>query len=147
MTLIQLHKNTKYDLTEFFEDNKKDWVYFHPHKANVKTLNEILKKSNKDFYGILVNKKNEIIGYGILRGWDKGFDIPSLGIIINKKFRGKGFSTKLMEELHNICRKRESKTIRLTVDKKNYNAIQLYKKLGYDLTEKDKKNLVGFKQL
>lgn len=150
MKIIELNFNSlnrlSNKLSNFFENNKSDY-YFHPHNLNFDTLLNIIKATTKDFYGIFMNNNNNIIGYGILRGWDEGYNVPSLGILIDKNYRNKGYSKKIMKELHNIAKIRGASTIRLTVLKENLTAINLYKNIGYKLLEKDKNNLIGFKQI
>ena len=87
--------------------------------------------------------ENKIIGYGLLRGWDEGYDIPSLGIMIDSSYRGKGLSYQMMEYLHKAAKEKNASQIRLTVYKQNNKAISLYKKLGYTFSEKNEEELIG----
>jgi len=130
----------------FFKNNLESAQFFNPHDLNSKSLSIILETVNKDKYILFMDDIN-IIGYGLLRGWDEGFDIPSLGIMIDQAYKGTGSSYKIMELLHSIAKSNGANKVRLTVLKKNLSAINLYKNIGYDLTEKDKNNLIGFKQL
>ena len=78
----------------------------------------------------------------MLRGFDEGYKIPSLGIIIHPNYRGFGFG-KLMLNMAIIEAKLIGcKKIRLTVDEDNIIAKKLYKKAGFKF-----KNEVGIKQL
>lgn len=150
MNLIRLNKKNILDFKElisyFFEHNKESWIFFNPHNPSWSTLNNIIKGTEKDFYGIFLYKNN-LIGYGILRGWDEGFEIPSLGIIVDKDFRGKGFGNIIMNKLHQKAKEFGANRVRLTILKENYNAINLYNKLGYKLSELNNKKLIGFKKL
>jgi len=134
------------DIDIFFETNREDYEFFHPHEFSWGALKNIILTKSKDSYVIMV-ENGAIAGYGLLRGWDEGYDIPSLGIIIDKKSRGNGLSKILMEELHNKAKKCGSTKVRLTVFKENYNAVNLYNNIGYDLTELNEKVLVGIKKL
>jgi ribosomal protein S18 acetylase RimI-like enzyme len=150
MILIQLNNQNIYDFKKeisfFFLNNKDSYYFFHPHKLNWNTLKHIVKKSKKNFYSILLDE-NIICGYGILRGWDEMYEIPSLGIIIDKNYRGKGISIFLMNELHKIVKENGANKVRLTVLKENKPAISLYKKIGYDINELDENTLIGVKDV
>jgi RimJ/RimL family protein N-acetyltransferase len=138
--------NYKDKIQKFFEDNKYEEKLFSPHPLSIEGfLIEIVNKKD-DVYCFTIFEE-EICAYGILRGWDEGFKIPSLGIMISKKFRGKGLSYVMMEYLHNLTKEKGYNQIRLRVYKENYKAISLYKKLGYVLTDFDEDKFIGFKTL
>jgi len=149
MDYIELDKNNidryKNQINYFFEKNKEDYNFFHPHPLNWESLKSIINKKNKDVYVIVFDER--LIGYGILRGWDDGYEIPSLGILISKHFRGKGYSIPFMNYLHKISKERESNQIRLTVYKENKTAVSLYNKLGYVFSNKNENELIGIKDL
>ena len=130
----------------FFKENIEDGNFFHPHDLTWESLKNIILTKSKDSYVIMIVDAH-IAGYGLLRGWDEGYEIPSLGIMISKDYRGKGLASAMMEELHRIARQKNSKKVRLTVLKENLTAISLYKKLGYKLEDLNKQNLIGFKNL
>ena len=136
------------DLIEsFFEGvSKDDELFFHPHPLNIIGFQKEISNKEKNLYFFGENK-GKFIGYGILRGWDEGYDVPSLGILISKKYKGKGYGLDMMEYLEIQSRKKRAKRIRLTVLKKNLKAISLYKQLGYTLSDYDEFNLIGFKNL
>jgi len=133
-------------IDEFFKRNEKDYEFFHPHKFSYfSLLNEVLQH-DKDYYVFLMDNDN-VVGYGLLRGWQEGYEIPSLGIMIDVDFRGKGFSSQMMQHLHEIAKTKGSDKIRLTVYKENKTAICLYNKLGYEFSDKNENELVGIKNL
>ena len=130
----------------FFEDNEDSYEFFHPHKFTYEDFGNELKTHPGDIYVFYMNL-NKILGYGMLRGWSEGYDIPSLGIMIDKDERGQGYSYDLMKYLHMLAGSRGSKKVRLTVFKENKNAISLYKKLGYNFTDKNEHELIGIKDI
>lgn len=67
----------------------------------------------------------------MLRGWDEGFDIPSLGIIVDPKARGYGLGKLLMIYMHYLAKSRHASAIRLKVYPQNLRAIAIYRELGY----------------
>lgn len=118
---------------------------FHPHAFDTKTIESIIKFSidGPDEYWLL-GDQNEIVAYGLLRGWSEGFIIPSIGIAVSPNHRCHGFGKKMMLFLHSRARYRGSTKVRLTVYKQNIAAIQLYTKLGYILEPYSDQSLVGF---
>jgi [ribosomal protein S18]-alanine N-acetyltransferase len=133
-------------INHFFERNQESYSFFHPHEFSYIGLwNEIINKK-KDYYVFLIDA-DTIAGYGMLRGWDEGFEIPSLGILTDINYRGQGISSKIMDHLHEIAKKEGSDKIRLTVYKENKIAISLYNKLGYVFSDKNENELIGIKKL
>ena len=138
----KLNPFNSFGLYRFLKNNKDE--FFTPHKFDYLT---ILKNCfNKDIYIIqLIDKK--IVGYGMLRGWEEGYEIPILGIIIDKNYRGMGLSKDLMNFLHNIARTKGSIKVMLKVYKNNIVAINLYKKCNYEFTDYNNELLVGYKTI
>lgn len=69
--------------------------------------------------------------YGFLRGWDDGYDVPSLGIAVATDAQGQGHGRAMMLALHEAARERGAQSIRLRVHPDNTRARQLYESLGY----------------
>lgn len=149
MKLVEIYyKNIhefKNALEKFFDQNIDSSIFFHPHSFSYSGISEELKTHSLDYYVLMLDNE-KIAGYGMLRGWSEGYLIPSLGIIISNEFRKKGLSAILMNHLHDIAKKRNSKKIRLTVEINNYPAISLYSNLGYILSPLNN-NLLGIKEL
>jgi len=140
------YKTYKSDIQNFFIENSEDQKFFHPHGFTVEEFYEEIKDKEKDMYFFL-SDDGKFVGYGILRGWDEGYKIPSLGIIIDKDGRGKGYALSLMRWLHGKAAKEGADKVRLTVYKENKAAISLYNKLGYVFSDKNEKELIGIKNL
>ena len=120
--------------------------YFQPHPLTPEHASIIANYHGNDFYSFAL--LNDIaIGYGMLRGWDDGYDIPSLGLTIHPQFRGVGIGSLLIHYLHTVAMLRGCDNIRLRVNNYNYRAIKLYKKLGYEFKEDSKDYLLGFLKL
>ena len=120
---------------------------FKPHPFTDKAVKERLNYKGKDYYCLLVDE-SEVVGYGMLRGWDEGYDIPSLGIAVRPGLQGTGRGRSIMQHLHDEARRLGAKKIRLRVKKDNEPAIRLYREFGYDLkADKEKGFLVGFAKL
>lgn len=127
------------EIKEFFKAIKGD-KYFHPFPFNDESK-EMMSNAKKDMYMFYLNK-GKITGMYMLRGWDEGYEIPSFGMIVHPRHRGKGIGTAMLEEAIKICKKKKCKKIRLTADKDNVIARKMYIKAGF----KFNKN-IGFKTL
>jgi ribosomal protein S18 acetylase RimI-like enzyme len=120
--------------------------FFHPHPLTAEEAADRSNYSGKDFYCVML-QDNNVIGYGMLRGWDEGYAIPSLGIALDPSVRGQGYSRVLMNFLHDTARKRGADKVRLKVDSKNRAAIELYRSLGYVFESPSGQELIGFLDL
>jgi len=140
-------KSTDSDaLKEFFVDviENEDDKLFHPHGFGHADAISICNYLGKDLYYAVFSGET-VLGYGMLRGWDEGYDVPSLGIVISRKARGLGLGRMLMQFLHSAARNRGAESIRLTVLKNNAIAKKLYESLGYVFTESED-SFVGYLQ-
>lgn len=114
--------------------------FFHPFPFIKETIDKILY-ARDDLY-FLVYEQKKVVGFFMLRGWDEGFDIPSFGMVVHPKYRGLGIGTKMLNSAIDACIKRGVKKIRLTIDKENIVARNIYKKAGFKF-----KGNIGFKTL
>lgn len=111
------------------EENGDD-EFFHPHPFTVDIIETLARQEGRNLYYIFTEGES-IVGYAMLRGWDEGYEIPSLGIVIHPAFRRAGLGQLFINFLHVVARRRGSKKVRLRVCIHNEKAIQLYKKMGY----------------
>jgi ribosomal protein S18 acetylase RimI-like enzyme len=119
---------------------------FHPHPFTESAVDQILRDARKDLYYILAEGK-EVLGYGMLRGWDEGYEIPSLGIAIHPRVRGTGLGKVFMHFLHAAVRRRGGEKVRLRVNMSNGRARTLYERLGYRFQAQEGQYLVGYLEL
>jgi len=148
--IVRLNPDWLEHLQKFLEDLREsgDDIFFSPHIVDRDTINRLANSDTKDFYYLLVEDEN-VLGYGLLRGWDEGYAIPSLGMAIHPSVRGVGFGRLLMNFLHVVALHKGAKNMRLRVLKSNKKAIGLYTSLGYKFEEDklDAEFLVGFKDI
>lgn len=83
------------------------------------------------------------MGYGMLRGWEEGWAVPSLGLAIHPRFRGLGAGRRLLTHLHERARFRGADTVRLKVYRTTGAAIALYTSLGYRFEPSSDTELLG----
>lgn len=132
-------------LTDFFQSIQADQDYFHPHPFTWEQAEQLSQYNGKDLYYVVTTSDKIIIGYGMLRGWDEGYNIPSLGIIIHPEWRKTGLGFLLMSFLHQAAKEKGSEKIRLKVYPENIQAIRVYKKLGYIFENSlDNNQLIGY---
>lgn len=146
LEIRSLNNSLERSLLDFFGAlvEAGDNEYFHPHPFDPQEAQRLANYAGPDLYYVLV-EGNQVLGYGMLRGWEEGYEIPSLGIAIHPLARGLGLGKLLMLFLHASARRCGAARVRLKVYADNQPAICLYEKLGYVFLEKDNDGqLVGF---
>ncbi len=135
-------------LAAFFEDLTAagDTRQFHPHPMTFDEAKRRCEHTGRDFYGAMVQDGN-VVAYGMLRGWDAGFEVPSLGLAVHPAARGRGLGRTMMDWLHDVARREGAARVRLKVYPDNAPARELYESLGYVFGESEGGQLVGVKQL
>ncbi len=119
---------------------------FHPHALDLEGARQVCAAGGDDLYYVLA-AGDHILAYGLLRGWDEGYEMPSLGIAVHPEARGRGFGRLLMEFLHASARERGAPRVRLRVHPGNRAARALYDSLGYRFSGEDRGELVGWFEL
>lgn len=117
--------------------------FFHPHTLSAAAAQERADYQGKDFYAVLVGD-HRVLGYGLLRGWDEGYEVPSLGVAIDEGYRGLGLGRLMMEYLHAVARLRGAPRVRLRVRETNRQAQELYRSMGYTLSSDSDGYMIGY---
>lgn len=119
-------------LLRFLEDLRRagDDEYFMPHEFTRQAVDNLCQHEGEDLYFVLAEGMR-IVGYGMLRGWDEGYAVPSLGIAIHPDARRSGLGRALMAFLHAAAMRHGATRVRLRVSPANAKAIALYTSLGY----------------
>lgn len=102
-----------------------DPTYFHPHPLTPEEAARIEAYDGPDVYLWTEH------AYGFLRGWEEGYEVPSLGIAVATDAQGQGHGRAMMLRLHEAARARGAERIRLRVHPGNQRARRLYDSLGY----------------
>ncbi len=126
-------------LTELFGDI--DETYFRPHPFTADEASKLCTYSGRDVYALLVDG-NRPVAYGLLRGWDEGFDTPSLGVAVRSDSQGRGYGRLMMAHLHAEARRRGAARVRLRVHPDNFRARRLYETLGYEYRGEERGELL-----
>jgi ribosomal protein S18 acetylase RimI-like enzyme len=126
---------------------------FHPHPLSAEAARTVChhRETNgpHDEYHVAISETpndsvDKIVGYGILRGWTEGYEIPSLGIAVHPKHRGFGIARAFMNHLHAVAAARGAKQVRLKVYRSNTAAVRLYQSLSYAFQPWSETEMVGF---
>lgn len=122
--------------------------FFHPHPVDRQTLERLAANPGEDLY-FLFFRSGRALAYGLLRGWNEGFPIPSLGIAVHPSARRRGVGQFVMAFLENTARLREAPAVRLRVRPENVGARQLYALRGYAFNDTPDADglIVGMKPL
>src|SRR4051812_28243283 len=92
--------------------------FFHPHPFTQHEAQRLCSNSGRDHYYALL-RADRVLSYGMLRGWEEGFEIPSLGLFIRKEARGKGLGKLMVAHLHAVALFRGAVSVRLKVHRDN----------------------------
>jgi len=135
------HAEALFELLQALHKNGDD-RYFHPHPFTQQAVEVICNYTGDHLYYLLM-EGGRAAGYAMLRCWDEGYDIPSLGIAIHPDFRGNKLATAFMNFLHAAARRKGAEKIRLKVYPDNVPAIKMYERLGYEFSDVELGQLVG----
>jgi ribosomal-protein-alanine N-acetyltransferase len=119
-----------------------DEEFFHPHPLTRLEAGRRCSYRGYDLY-YAATCSGEVAGYGLLRGWEQGYEVPSLGIAVSPSYRCRGLARPFMVFLHAAARLRGAPSIRLTVYESNAKAKELYRSLGYTYERLDGTQLIG----
>lgn len=147
MTFQTLNPALVVQVAEFFARLERDQEAkdFHPHPFTPDEAVRLCAYEGTDYYCVMISGVGDIVAYGMLRGWDAGYTVPSLGIAVCSSYRGFGFGRKMMNHLHQVAASKGANRIRLRVYPKNTRAIHLYQSMGYQfLQELEQGQLVGY---
>ncbi|NJD05353.1 MAG: GNAT family N-acetyltransferase [Methylococcaceae bacterium] len=135
-------------LADFFAslDQAGDYAVFHPHPFTPQQATAIARSDGLDLY-YAATAAGEVLGYGMLRGWDEGYAVPSLGLAVAPRHRGRGLGRLMMAFLHEAARLRGASRVRLTVYAHNASAVALYRRLGYRFSDAGEGQLLGLLEL
>lgn len=77
--------------------------FFYAFDSDEKTIAEILSVARKDVYtGIFWGET--LVSFFMLRGWDEGYEFPSLGVFVSEEYRGKRLLLLMIESAKVICK-------------------------------------------
>lgn len=132
-------------LAAFFERLRAhgDEFFFHPHPLTVAEAQKRAAYRGLDFYCVLVQGP-AVVAYGMLRGWDEGYEDPGIGAAVDPSAQGHGYGRLLMNYLHATARERGVKRIRANADPNNIRSVAMCRSLGYVFQAPENGRIIGF---
>lgn len=146
LEVVRVTRAHRDGLLRFLADVNGETGFFNPHPFTAEAVDRIADGTGRDLYYV-VTDAGRVLGYGMLRGWDEGYEVPSLGISVHPSARGTGLARALMAFLHAAARARGAARVRLRVHCENLRARRLYESLGYQFAAQEGDNLVGVLEL
>ncbi len=144
---MKIRKAKKSDFKQYLrlkKEEEKDYSKITKQKIKYPKDNILKKEFNEQLSSrrhliLVIETNKELIGYiyGTFfnTSYSKGGYIEDIFVL--KNFRKKGLAIKLINEFIKILKNKGYKKIHLSVNVKNKGAIELYKKLGFELYHYD----------
>lgn len=131
-------KNDYEILVRFFYKNNtpKTTKCFDPFPLNSNNAYRIANYRGQDRYSIML-KSDEVVGLGMLRWW-KGYESPTVGILIDKNYRSQGLGKILTKTILDKAKKHSVKRVVCSVYTTNHLSIEMFQSLGFKIF--DEKN-------
>ena len=107
-------------------------LHFHPHPFTRAAAKQIAERTGirEDLYfGAVL--EGRLAGYGMLRGWDEGYTIPSFGVAVGVRYRGAGVGRSLLRYAISMARQRGARSMILKVHPSNVSARHIYESEGF----------------
>lgn len=140
-------------LTQLFESLTGDLEtakYFHPFPLTQKTARQLCAQRSdpalRDAYFLAV-VSGQPLGFGMLRGWDAGFAVPSFGACVAPRARNAGLGKALLVHAIELAKSMGAASVRLSVYRENTRAVHLYRKFGFQFEEKNPREWLGILDL
>jgi ribosomal protein S18 acetylase RimI-like enzyme len=105
---------------------------FHPHamtRAEAVRIVNLAVAGHDRYFAAFVGDR--MAGYGMLRGWDEGYAIPTFGVAVRPAFRGAGLGRRLLRFAIACARERGAAKVMLKVHLDNRSARHLYESEGF----------------
>lgn len=132
LAITEIKPRDGQELALFFQQNDTPMVThaFNPFPLTDESARRIACNREQDrFY--IARFHRELVGFGMLRGFQAGYALPSLGILIGVPYQGRGFGRRLIEEVVRATSMLGCDGVRLSVYNWNRRAIRLYESLGF----------------
>lgn len=117
------------DLFRALRSNGDDGL-FYPHALSDEVARHLCQHTGLDQYYV-ATAEGIIVGYGMLRGWDAGYSLPSIGVAVHPNRRLQGVAESLMRGLIRQARNRGAPHLRLTVADDRVRFIRFLKRYGF----------------
>ena len=132
MLFKRLEPSDATELKVFFDKNNTDQVTnnFYPFPLSEETVHRLLAPGSRDLFFLLIIE-GEAVGFSMLRGFDEGYEVPSLGMFVGATHQGRGLGRELLKRTYAFAKSHGITSIRLSVFEDNEQAIRLYQNQGF----------------
>lgn len=104
LSIRRLEPSDAAAVSAFMRSQSAEYLkFFYAFGADETSLAEMLSSSLKDVFSGVFWQDN-LVGVFFLRGWDAGYEIPSFGVLIDEKYRGKSILNLTVDTAKLICR-------------------------------------------
>lgn len=79
--------------------------YFHPFAFDEASVRKLLAEARQDVYQGFY-RDEDLIGMMMLRGWDEGYEVPAVGVIVGEQYFIRNFMQMCLDAAKEICRAR-----------------------------------------
>jgi ribosomal-protein-alanine N-acetyltransferase len=120
------------DLFAVISDDQDAPVFFGPHGMRIEDAQRvcgIVDAAGDEYFAAFADER--VIGYGMLRGWSEGYEVPAFGVYVHPGERGRGVGASLLSWAVERARDRGAGSIMLKVSPKNAAAVGLYRSHGF----------------
>ena len=105
-------------------------AHFHPFPLAAESAAMICQHTGSDRYFAAWDAE-QVCGFGMLRGWDEGFEVPSFGVLVHPEKQGRGVGRALVRFALEEAWRVGAPRVRLTVHPENTRAMELYTREGF----------------
>jgi len=119
-----------------------DETFFHPHPLTANEATRLCRHAGLDQY-FVATVDNKVVGYGMLRGWDEGYGVPSVGFATHPAHRQKKVFSTLVRSLIRQARNRGATRVRMTCDAHHEPLVRCCSRLGFIFTPLSPQRLLG----
>jgi ribosomal protein S18 acetylase RimI-like enzyme len=147
--IVRLKQEHLNRLVPFFDEiSTPDYMRdFSPHPFDEEHARSVCNYQGLDRYYAVLLDGEKIIAYCMLRGWDEGYEIPSLGLCVLKPYQGYGIGRIILNFLETTSSLNGCSKVMLKIKKDNALASNLYVTQGYVFREHSDDFLIGFKNI
>ncbi|MCA1634743.1 MAG: GNAT family N-acetyltransferase [Acidobacteria bacterium] len=77
--------------------------FFYAFGSGEEEIARLLAGRERDVYSGMF-WRGELAGFFMLRGWDAGYEVPSFGVLVDEKWRGRAFMRISLDVAKLVCR-------------------------------------------
>lgn len=107
--------------------------FFNPHPLDAQNAARVIDPTGTApdvYFGAFEGA--EMVGYGMLRGWSEGYEVPAFGVCVRPDQRGKRIGGMLLDWAIARAEERGAPAVMLKVSAENFSARKLYESRGFE---------------